>query len=172
MTLASVPTLVTSPIKTRRAPATPSSAIRKHVGVVEQVRIACSRQYRLATVIGCLLGAIVPFSTFMIAHHELLSEVNLQALSAGEWPGFRFLVSAALVLGGLLFSAKTVYQWGELALSSKVKAVGFTILLEGVMTTSSQEWLSITALVYLCAINAIATGVTLARGTPTARVSP
>lgn len=45
-----------------------------------------------------------------------------------------------------------------------MKALGFTVLLEGVMTCSGQQWLAITALCYLCTINAIATGVTLARG--------
>jgi hypothetical protein len=136
--------------------------IRRNAGVVEQVRIACSRQHRLATFVGALLGAVVPFSTYMIAHNEM---------PEADWTG-RFALCVALVAGGLLYSARTVFQWGELALTSRAKALGFTVLLEGVMTCSQQDWLSVTALVYLCAINAIATGVTLARGTPAPRGAP
>lgn len=136
--------------------------IRRNAGVVEQVRIACSRQHRLATFIGALIGAIVPFCTFMIAHNEM---------PEADW-AWRFVLCVALVAGGLLYSARTVFQWGELALASRAKALGFTVLLEGVMTCSQQDWLSVTALVYLCAINAIATGVTLARGTPAPRSAP
>jgi hypothetical protein len=40
-----------------------------------------------------------------------------------------------------------------LAFGSRVKAVRFTVLLEGVMTLSGQVWLSGVAL-YLCLINA------------------
>src|ERR1051325_5511988 len=133
--------------------------IRRNAGVVEQVRVACSRQHRLATFVGALLGAVVPFSTYMIAHNEMPD---------ADW-SWRFVLCVALVAGGLLYSARTVFQWGELALTSRAKALGFTVLLEGVMTCSQQDWLSVTALVYLCAINAIATGVTLARGTPAPR---
>lgn len=167
-----MPELAASPITplraapTRKSQPAPKRAtapeIRRNAGVVEQVRVACSKSHRLATFVGALLGAIVPFSTYMVAHNELPDPA---------WEP-RFLLCLALVAGGLLYSARTVYQWGELALTSKVKALGFTVLLEGVMTCSHQEWLSVTALVYLCAINAIATGVTLARGTPAARVTP
>jgi hypothetical protein len=126
--------------------------IKRNVGVVEQVRIALRPEFRLATFVGVLLGAIVPLVTFAVAHSEL-----------DPWCADPLWL---LVLGGLLFSARTVYVWGCLALGSPVKAAGFTVLIEGAMVLSSQEWLSITALVYLCGINAIATGVTLARGEP------
>jgi hypothetical protein len=127
--------------------------IRKSPGIVDQVRIAMSRQYRLATLIGAALGAIVPLSTFAIVHVEIDPSANWY-----EQPDM------LIVAGGLIYSARTVYQWGRMAFSSAAKAIGFTVLLEGVMTLSSQPWLSGLALVYLCAINAIATGTTLARG--------
>ena len=66
-----------------------------------------------------------------------------------------------LVLGGLAYSAKTVWQWGTVAFQNAFKAFGFVVLLEGVMVTSHILWLSITALVYLMAINGIATGCNL-----------
>lgn len=171
-------TATVTPIKIAPAPAAPRKAptavkklapdaIRRNAGVVEQVKVACSRQYRLATLIGALLGAAVPFSTYMIAHYDF---PGWPEYDAGQM--FRFLVCLSLVAGGLLYSAKTVFQWGELALSSRAKAYGFTVIMEGVMTFSTIHSLAIMALVYLCAINAIATGVTLARGTPAPRSTP
>jgi hypothetical protein len=127
--------------------------IRKPLGIVDQVRIALSRRYLLATLIGALLGAIVPLATFAIVHTEIDP-----ALSWYEQP------EILIVAGGLIYSARTVYQWGRMAFASGAKALGFTMLIEGVMTLSSQPWLSGLALVYLCGINAIATGTTLARG--------
>lgn len=125
---------------------------RVKLGVVDQVRLACARKSRVGTIVGALLGGLVPFATFMIAHQEL----DL----ASPWTD----PLALLVLGGLLYSATTVYQWGKLALTSRVKAFGFVVLVEGVMVCSSQQWLAVTALVYLILINAIATGVTLTQG--------
>ena len=124
---------------------------RKHTGIVDQVRTAFSRDHRLATVVGILLGAIVPLATFTVAHNEV------------DWAQ-PLNPAVAFVVGGLVYSARTVYDWGRLAFVSAPKAVGFTVLLEGSMVASQTGWLSIAALVYLCAINAIATGVTLARG--------
>lgn len=132
-----------------KSPLRPRTAIRRNAGVVEQVRLACSREHRLATFIGALVGALVPFQTFFVAHYQLHGYTDARAV---------------LVLGGLIFSASTVYQWGRLAFGASLKAFGFTLLIEGVMVASSSQWLSIVALVYLCGINAIATGVMLARG--------
>lgn len=114
--------------------------------IVEQVRTAFARRNRLAALIGAALGAIVPLGTYMIAHNEL----------SGSW------VMLALVLAGLAYSATTVYQWGRSAFRSPMKAGAFAVLVEGIMTLSTQHWLSVVALVYLIAINATATGCTLA----------
>lgn len=150
------PTTTSAPVRKRQPKAKSTTAIARKAGVVEQVRVALSPEHRLATFLGALLGAFVPFATFMIAHHQ----VNTGAYAYGADP------KLLLVLGGLVYSARTVLQWGRLALDSGIKAIGFTVLIEGVMVASSAAWLSIVALVYLCLINAIATGVTLARGAP------
>lgn len=123
------------------------------VSIVDQVRTACRRENRLATLLGALLGGFVPLATFTVAHREL-------DLSAALWTQ----PLALLVLGGLIYSARTVYEWARLAFVSPVKALGFTVLLEGVMTCSGVEWLSYSALGYLIGVNAIAAGVTLALG--------
>lgn len=82
---------------------------------------------------------------------------------------FGAFVPLALVVGGLLYSATTVYQWGLMAFGSWYKALGFAVLVEGTMCASDQAWLSIAALVLLCSINAVATGVTLVRGAAATR---
>src|ERR1041384_3291551 len=116
-------------------------------GIIAQIRVAARNP--LPAVIGALLGALVPSATFVVGHHELTSWTEPKAL---------------IVLGGLVFSALTVFCWGRLAFGSAVKALGFVVLAEGVMTFCSTEWLSVVALGYLVLINAIATGCTIALG--------
>jgi VIT1/CCC1 family predicted Fe2+/Mn2+ transporter len=130
----------------------PAPKAKVATGIVAQVRLALAAENRLATLLGALLGALVPVATFAVAHVEL----------AGDWRQ----PLAILVAGGLLYSATTVYQWGRLAFGSWYKALGFAVLIEGVMTFSTVGWLSAVALGYLACINAIATGATLALGAP------
>jgi hypothetical protein len=134
--------------------------------VVSQVREALKPRNRLETTLGALLGGGVPVATYVLSHKEVVESVSLYA----QLPSY-------LVLGGLVFSALTVYQWGKLAFSSGWKALGFAVLLEGVLTCSQTAWLSVGALAYLVAINGIATGCTLSRGgknthSPTSLVVP
>ncbi len=145
---------------TARAPravdreSTPPSGRRRIVrvprGVVGQVRAAFAPGARLATAIGAVLGGFVPISTWQVTHHELSAAAPL-------WQQPLTL----LVLGGLLYSATTVFAWGKLAFRSPVKAAGFVVLLEGVLVGSQTPWLSAAALVVLAGVNAIATGATL-----------
>lgn len=123
------------------------------LGIVGQVREACRRGNRLATAIGSVLGGWVPLASYWVSHHEIPE-------ASGVW----LAVLVAFVIGGLTFSARKVYRWGHLALGYRSEALGFTLLTEGVMVISSTQWLRIAALGLLIAINAIATGVTIARG--------
>jgi hypothetical protein len=70
--------------------------------------------------------------------------------------------SMVLVMGGLLFSASTVYTWGKLAFSSAPKALGLVLLLEGGLVISHTAAIGWIALAFLVAINALATGCNLA----------
>lgn len=139
------------PASPRAKVARKGKATRKEPGVVDSVRLACRKGNRLATAIGFALGGLVPLATFMVAHFEL---------SPTFWADPLF----AIVLGGLAYSAPTVYQWGVRAFQSRYKAVGFVALVEGCMVLSGQPWLAHTALAYLVLINGTATGVTLALG--------
>jgi hypothetical protein len=120
------------------------------LGVVGQVRLAFAAKNRLATALGALLGGAVPVGSYQLAHHEI-------DLSLPLWAQLKVW----LVLGGLVFSAITVFSWGKLAYGSGWKAAGFAVILEGVLLTSTTPWLAAGALVYLVAINAVATGCNL-----------
>ena len=113
-------------------------------GVIAQVRTAAKNPVALA--IGALLGGFVPAATYMVAHNEAKG----------------FNMAMCLVIGGLVYSAKTVFQWGRMAFNDTAKALGFVLLIEGVMVTSKTGWLALAALAYLVSINAVATGCLLA----------
>lgn len=119
-------------------------------GVVDEVIIATAKRNRLATTLGFILGGFVPLASFTVAHHEI------PVFEAAYW------APIAMVLGGLIYSAITVHQWGVKAFESKLKAFGFVMLIEGVMTMSQTNWLSIAALILLVSINGISTGTKLA----------
>ena len=112
-------------------------------GPIAELRVAL--KHPVAALLGAAIGGIVPLATYNEAHRpELLANP--------------FDPKWLFVFGGLLFSAKTVWKWGMVAFDDKWKATGFVLLLEGVMVFSSFSWLAQTALGYLVAINAIATG--------------
>ena len=124
----------------------PRKAIYKTDGIVFQVRQAFEPKNRLAAFLGAIVGGLVPLASYTIAHNEYNA--------AGPW----YQIQVWIVAACLLFSATSVYQWGKLAFRSGVKAFGFVALMEGILICSRTEWLAVTCLVYLCAINAISTG--------------
>ncbi len=147
-----------SPAKARRrAPAkarrTTGGRQKAPNGVVDEVIIATAARNRLATALGVLLGGFVPLGSYVVAHYEL---ALLETITLSN------CAPLLMVLGGLAYSALTVYQWGLKAFESKFKAVGFVVLIEGIMTLSSITWLAIAALVLLMSINGISTGTKLA----------
>lgn len=123
-----------------RAPRAPRT-----LGVGDQVRIALRPKNRLEALCGLVLGGFVPVATFVTAH--------------GGWTW----MTAVLVVGGLVFSAKTVFDWCSLAFGERAKALGFVLLIEGVMVASPVRWLSLAALALLVGINGTSTGCRLAR---------
>ena len=108
---------------------------------------------RLATVTGFLLGGFVPLASYVVSHYEIDPSAPLY-----------LQIASLLVLGGLCYSARTVYTWGKLAFHSGGKAAGFVVLVEGVMVVSHTPWLALSALVYLIVINGVATGCNLSLG--------
>lgn len=117
-------------------------------------QLRAARHKPIAALIGATAG-LVPVGVYEVGHYELTSWSPL------ECP------KAVIVYAGLLFSALTVLGWSANMFGSKVKALGFTLLLEGIMMASSAAWLTAIALSYLVLINAAANGCRLAlRDTP------
>lgn len=119
-------------------------------------QLRAARNKPTAALIGATAG-LVPVGVYEVGHYELNSWSPL------ECP------KAMIVYAGLLFSALTVLGWSVNMFGSKTKALGFTLLLEGIMMASSAAWLTAIALTYLVLINAVANGCRLAlrdSGTP------
>jgi hypothetical protein len=93
----------------------------------------------IATIVGAVLGGIVPGLIFDVAHNQTQSHPYL-------W---------VFVGAGLAFSATNVFKWSYLASKNILIAAGFTVLLEGGMTLT-QGWTSWVSLGVLVGINAIA----------------
>lgn len=144
MTQSATVTVLPRPTTRRPVPA------QREMGVVRQIQEALRPRARLATFLGCLLGGIVPLATFTVAHNEIDATRPLYTQ-----------LSCLLVLGGLVYSAKTVYDWGCRAFGLRAKALGFVVLIEGTMVVSHIGWLGVTALVYLMIINGLSTGCAL-----------
>lgn len=112
-------------------------------------QLRAARHKPIAALIGATAG-LVPVGVYEVGDHELTSWSPL------ECP------KAVIVYAGLLFSALTVLGWSANMFGSKLKALGFTLLLEGIMMASSAAWLTAIALTYLVLINAAANGCRLA----------
>lgn len=123
--------------------AKPQSSPRAKLSVVVQEPVQPVRPaevksfpHRGRILIGVALGGFVPLASYTLVHVDGRREV---------W---------GLVAGGLLYSALTVYQWARRAFSYRAKAVGFVVLLEGVMTFTRVQWLGLAGLAILMGLNA------------------
>ena len=120
--------------------------------VVTQLECAIRRPQ--ATLIGALVGGLVPWFARTLAHDQLPA-----AWSSGS-TGLA-MVMLAVVLGCAVFSAITVYKFGRATFGDTRKALGFVLAIEGVMLVSTGVT-STVALVVLILINALANGAAIA----------
>ena len=120
--------------------------------VVTQLECAIRRPQ--ATLIGALVGGLVPWFARTLAHDQLPA-----AWSSGN-QGLA-LVMLAVILGCAVFSAITVYKFGRSTFGDTRKALGFVLAIEGVMLVSTGATSNV-ALVVLIAINALANGAAIA----------
>jgi hypothetical protein len=116
------------------------------LGVVDQVRKSMQKHNRLAMVAGAILGGFVPTASFEIARYEVQANPAMYIL----------------VTGALIYSAMSVYDFAKVAFKHPAKALGFVVLLEGVLVFAKSLPLSYAGLALLVAINAIAAGNALA----------
>lgn len=122
----------------------------KNDSVLAQIEATFQRGNRLAATVGVLLGGFVPISIFILVHYDINAEIALYKQ-----------VATYLITGGLFFSAKTVYQWTSVAYRCRLKALGYVILAEGIMTFTHVFWLACIALGFLVTINGVATACNL-----------
>ena len=115
------------------------------LGVIDQIAQATKKSHRLSLIAGCIIGGFIPVASYTLVHREAVHS-----------PLMWTLVAAALA-----YSALTVYDWARIAFKHTVKAIGFVVLLEGVMTFSKTAWLALIALVMLVAINGFVTACNL-----------
>lgn len=136
----------------KRNSSRPSTDQSAATDIVSQLE--CAIRHPQATLIGALVGGLVPWFARTLAHDQL----------PAAWSnGNRGLALAmlAVVLGCAAFSGLTVYKFGRATFSDKRKAIGFTLALEGVMLVSTGAT-SAVALAVLIAINALSNGSAIA----------
>jgi hypothetical protein len=117
-------------------------------------QLECAIRRPQATLIGALVGGIVPWFARTLAHDQLPA-----AWSAGN--SALAAVLLAVVLGCALFSAITVYKFGRATFNDTRKALGFVAAIEGVMLVSTGATSNV-ALFVLILINALANGSSIA----------
>lgn len=117
-------------------------------------QLECAVRRPQATLIGALVGGIVPWFARTLAHGEVPA-----AWSRGSH-GLA-VVMLAVVLGCACFSAITVYKFGRATFNDSRKALGFVLAIEGVMLVSAGATSSV-ALAVLIAINALSNGSSIA----------
>jgi hypothetical protein len=141
-----------------------TSGMKIRMSTMQKLRTAFARRNLLATAFGALKGGAIPAGTFCLYHLEMQND---------PWQA-----KGVIVLGGLVYSAKTVYGWcrkvfrREDGTADTWKALGWCAGVEGFMTCSSTFALNVAALVVLVLINAIATGVDLVMEDEAARAAP
>lgn len=132
-----------------------STKVANELTFVEKVKMATHKNKRLAFILGAIAGGFVPVASYSIAH-----------LQAPQAEGFTCFVSWMMVIGGLIYSALSVYDFGKQAFGSSAKAVGFVMLTELVLVFGQLDWLCYAALTVLVGINAVIAGVNLAMEKP------
>lgn len=135
----------TQPVVLRRRALEKIAARR--MGPIDSIWYALRADNILGTMLGSAIGGGFPTLSYVEAHHDLDNPLR--------W---------ALVIGGLLFSCLTFYQWGIAAGWGRAKAVGAVLLTEGVMVTSRMPAVALSALAVLVLVNGASTGVGLALG--------
>ena len=117
-------------------------------------QLECAIRNPHAALIGALIGGLVPWFGRTLAHDQVPAAWSAGNISLA-------IVMIAVVLGCAVFSALSVYKFGNAAFGDKRKALGFVLALEGVMLVSTGTT-SVVALAVLILINAVANGSVIA----------
>jgi hypothetical protein len=117
---------------------TTAIATRKIVAKRPAKRLTKAKQRTIGQLFAAIGASFLPVASYMIAHIEV------------EQTPYMWI----LVIAALTFSAPMLIQWAQKWCGHVAKAIGFTVLLEGVMVFSALPELRMGALVILVAINA------------------
>lgn len=147
--------IVPSDASLRKVRKATTAAIPRTLGILDMIALAWRR--KAALLIGAIFGAAVSAGTYWVWHHELHT--------SGPYTLDTFLdPRVVLVAGGLCYSVGTVVELASKAFGKPWKAIAFTVYMEALMVLSGTWWVNIIALVYLASLNALGTGVVVARG--------
>lgn len=113
------------------------AAPKKARKTVRVPKLHAAERKTIGQFIAALAASFLPIASYVLSHFEAKTQPMM-------W---------GLVVAALMFSAPTLIEWAERWCKSKYKAIGFTVLLEGVMVLASTTWLGVTGLVILVAIN-------------------
>jgi VIT1/CCC1 family predicted Fe2+/Mn2+ transporter len=113
-------------------------AAQRKLPTAAPIKINAAQKRTIGQFVAAIASGFLPIASFVIAHHE-----------AGTDPVLWLLVVAAL-----MFSAPSVAGWAQKWCGNKIKAWGFTVLLEGVLVFAHHEALSLGGLAMLVMINA------------------
>jgi hypothetical protein len=119
--------------------------------IIGQIQDTFRAGEKLSATLGLVTGAFAPTGVFAITH-GCLTEAPLYVQPLAWIAG-----------GGLVFSAMTVVTWANTMFRNPVKAVGWTLLIEGIMTFAPHQllWLSYGCLALLVFVNAVANACNL-----------
>ena len=119
--------------------------------IVGQIQDTFRAGERLSAALGLVTGAFAPTGVFAITH-SCLTEAPLHTQPLAWIAG-----------GGLVFSAMTVVTWANTMFRNPIKAFGWTLLIEGIMTFAPDHlaWLSYACLGLLVFVNAVANACNL-----------
>lgn len=109
----------------------------KALPTASPIKVTAAQKRSIGQLCAAIASGFLPIASYVMAHIE-----------SAQNPMLWILVAAALT-----FSAPTLANWAEKWCGGKVKAWGFTILLEGVMVFSGTAWLSYAGLAILVVIN-------------------
>ena len=98
---------------------------------------------KFETLLASAAASFIPVGVFFTSHKAMGTSLS-QA-----WP--LWIISVA----GLIYSIPSVVAWATSWTGSKAKAIGFTVMLEGLMVGSGEMWLSVVSLLLLGGVNAM-----------------
>lgn len=107
----------------------------------------------------CALSAsFIPCAAWFVAHFEIPWAIKENKLTFSDWQNplcLLVVIPAIIVIAALCYSAPSVAGWAKSWAGSWTKAIGFTVLLEGVLVTLHSPIFHVGALFLLSGINCL-----------------